>query len=390
MAGPLQGLKIIEVAGLGAGPYCGMMLADMGAEVIRIERMPLLPLRSALPDPMNRNRRSVGLDLRKPEGVGALLELADRADALFEAFRPGVAERLGFGPEVCRERNPRLVYGRMTGWGQDGPLAAAAGHDINYIALSGALHSIGPPGGKPVPPLNLVGDFGGGGLLLAFGLVSALLERERSGKGQVVDAAMLDGATSMMAMFCGFRAMGMFEDATGSNLLGGAAHFYDTYETADGKFVAIASIEPDFYALLIEKLGLDPERFGPHGFRLGAMDTAPWPELKAELAEVFRTRTREEWAERLEGTDVCFAPVLGLSEAPEHPHNTARGTFIDVAGVTQNAPAPRFSRTPAGVPEPPRPQGADTRAVLGEAGYDAAALAALEKAGVIPAGRPSE
>ncbi len=390
MAGPLQGIKIIEVAGLGAGPYCGMMLADMGAEVIRIERMPLLPLRSALPDPLTRSRRSVALDLRKREGVEALLDLVADADALFEGFRPGVAERLGFGPDVCRSRNPRLVYGRMTGWGQEGPLSAAAGHDINYIALSGALHSIGPTGGKPVPPLNLVGDFGGGGMLLAYGLVCALLERERSGEGQVVDAAMLDGAASMMAMFCGFRAMGMFDDATGSNLLGGAAHFYDTYETADGKFVAIASIEPEFYSLLIEKLGLDPERFGPHGFRLGAMDTAAWPALKAELAEVFRTRTRDQWADLLEGTDVCFAPVLGLSEAPAHPHNAARKTFIECGGVTQNAPAPRFSRNRADAPRPPRPQGADTRAVLGEAGYDAAALAALEEAGVIPAGRQDE
>jgi alpha-methylacyl-CoA racemase len=240
MPGPLAGLRIIEVAGLGAGPYCGMMLADMGAEVVRIERMPLLPLRSALPDPLSRGRRSVALDLRKPAGVEALLRLVDGADALFEAFRPGVAERLGFGPEPCLERNPRLVYGRMTGWGQEGPLARAAGHDLNYIALSGALHSIGPKGGKPVPPLNLVGDFGGGGLLLAFGMVCALLERERSGRGQVIDAAMLDGAVSMMAMFMGFRAMGMFDEAPGASLLGGAAHFYDTYETADGKFVAVA------------------------------------------------------------------------------------------------------------------------------------------------------
>jgi len=384
VAGPLSGLKIIEVAGLGAGPYCGMMLADMGADVVRIERMPLLPIRSALPDPLSRSRRSVALDLRRPEGVEVLLELAGDADALFEGFRPGVAERLGFGPDVCLDRNPRLVYGRMTGWGQDGPLAHAAGHDINYIALSGALHSIGPTGGKPVPPLNLVGDFGGGGLLLAFGMLCALLERERSGKGQVVDAAMLDGAVSMMAMFCGFRAMGLFEDATGSNLLGGAAHFYDTYETADGRFVSIASIEPEFYERLIDRLGLDRERFAPHGFRLGPMDTGKWRELKAELAGIFRTRTRDEWCELLEGTDACFAPVLGLSEAPDHPHNAARMTFVEVGGVVQNAPAPRFSRSSPGAPEPPRPQGADTRAVLDEAGYDEAAVAALEQAGVIP------
>jgi len=386
MAGPLEGLKVIEVAGLGAGPYCGMMLADMGADVVRIERMPLLPIRSALPDPLNRSRRSVALDLRKPAGVEVLLRLADGADALFEGFRPGVAERLGFGPGVCLERNPRLVYGRMTGWGQDGPLAHAAGHDINYIALAGALHSIGPSGGKPVPPLNLVGDFGGGGLLLAFGILCALFERERSGKGQVVDAAMLDGAVSMMAMFCGFRAMGLFEDATGSNLLGGAAHFYDTYETSDGRFVSIASIEPEFYERLIDRLGLDRERFAPHGFRLGPMDGSKWRELKAELAQVFRSRTRDEWCELLEGTDVCFAPVLGLSEAPAHPHNAARGTFVEIEGVVQNAPAPRFSRSRTGTPVAPRPQGADTRAVLEGAGYDEAALAALEDAEVIPAG----
>jgi len=386
MAGPLEGLKVIEVAGLGAGPYCGMMLADMGADVVRIERMPLLPIRSALPDPLNRSRRSVALDLRKPAGVEVLLRLADGADALFEGFRPGVAERLGFGPGVCLERHRRLVYGRMTGWGQDGPLAHAAGHDINYIALAGALHSIGPSGGKPVPPLNLVGDFGGGGLLLAFGILCALFERERSGKGQVVDAAMLDGAVSMMAMFCGFRAMGLFEDATGSNLLGGAAHFYDTYETSDGRFVSIASIEPEFYERLIDRLGLDRERFAPHGFRLGPMDGSKWRELKAELAQVFRSRTRDEWCELLEGTDVCVAPVLGLSEAPAHPHNAARGTFVEIEGVVQNAPAPRFSRSRTGTPVAPRPQGADTRAVLEGAGYDEAALAALEDAEVIPAG----
>ena len=384
MPGPLAGLRIIEVAGLGAGPYCGMMLADMGAEVLRIERMPLLPLRSPLPDPLARSRKTIALDLRKSGGVEALLRLVDGADALFEAFRPGVAERLGFGPGPCLERNPRLVYGRMTGWGQQGPLARAAGHDLNYIALSGALHSIGPEGGKPVPPLNLVGDFGGGGMLLAFGMVCALLERDRSGRGQVVDAAMLDGAASMMAMFCGFRAMGMFDEAPGANLLGGAAHFYDTYETGDGKFVAVAPIEPEFYAEFIDKLGLDRARFAPHGFRFGKMDTARWQELKAELAAVFRTRTRDEWCALLEGSDACFAPVLGLSEAPGHPHNAARGTFVDVGGLVQNAPAPRFSRSAPGRPAAPRLPGSDTREVLAGAGYDEQALAALAAAGVIP------
>jgi alpha-methylacyl-CoA racemase len=384
MPGPLAGVTVIEVAGLGAGPYCGMLLADMGAKVLRIERMPLPPLRAPLPDPLVRGRTTVALDLRKPAGVAALLRLVAEADALFEAFRPGVAERLGFGPEVCLARNPRLVYGRMTGWGQQGPLAQAAGHDLNYIALSGALHSIGVKGGKPVPPLNLVGDFGGGGMLLAFGMVCALLERERSGTGQVVDAAMLDGAASMMAMFCGFRALGMFDEAPGANLLGGAAHYYDTYETADGKFVALAPIEPQFYGEFIDKLGLDRERFAPHGFRFGRLDVARWDELKAEVAAVFRTRSRDEWCALLEGTDICFAPVLPLSEAPAHPHNAARGTYVEIDGVVQNAPAPRFSRSAPATPAPPRLPGTDTRAVLAAAGYDEQELAALAEAGVIP------
>ena len=382
MAGPLAGLRIIEVAGLGAGPYCGMMLADMGAEVVRIERMPVAP--TPLPDPLQRSRRSVALDLRKPAGVAALLRLVEGADGLFEAFRPGVAERLGFGPDACLERNPELVYGRMTGWGQQGPLASAAGHDLNYIALSGALHSIGVRGGKPVPPLNLVGDFGGGGLLLAFGMVCALLERARSGKGQVVDAAMLDGAASMMAMFCGFRAMELFDERPGANLLGGAAHFYDTYETADGKFVAVAPIEPEFYGEFLDKLGLDRARFAPHGFRPGRMDASQWEALKAELAALFRTRSRDEWCALLEGSDACFAPVLALSEAPHHPHNAARGTFVEIDGVAQGAPAPRFSRSVPATPLAPRRPGADTRAMLEAAGYDRQALAGLAADGIIP------
>jgi alpha-methylacyl-CoA racemase len=384
MPGPLAGLKVLELAGLGAGPYCGMMLADMGAEVVRVERMPLAPRRRPLPDPLLRSRRSVALDLKQPEGVAALLRLVEGADALFEAFRPGVAERLGIGPETCLAHNPRLVYGRMTGWGQQGPLATAAGHDLNYIALSGALHGIGAKGGKPVPPLNLVGDFGGGGLLLAFGMVCALLERERSGAGQVVDAAMLDGAASMMAMFCGFRAVGLFDEAPGASVLGGAAHFYDTYVTRDEKFVAVAPLEPQFYDELIDKLGLDRERFAPHAFRPGKLDTSAWDDLKAELAAVLRTRTRDEWCVLLEGSDACFAPVLGLSEAPGHPHNAARGTFIEIDGLVQNAPAPRFSRSAPDRPEAARRPGMDTRKALLEAGYNEDALAALVAAGVIP------
>jgi alpha-methylacyl-CoA racemase len=382
MAGPLAGLRVIEVAGLGAGPYCGMMLADMGAEVVRVERMP--PPRAAPADPLLRGRRSIALNLKTPAGIDALLRLAEAADGLFEAFRPGVAERLGFGPEACQARNPRLVYGRMTGWGQEGPLAQAAGHDLNYIALSGALHSIGVAGGKPVPPMNLLGDFGGGGLLLAYGMVCALLERERSGAGQVVDAAMLDGAASMMAMACAMRAAGLFDEAPGASLLGGAAHFYDTYETRDGKFIAVAPLEPEFYEEFIAKAGLNRERFAPHGLRFGKMDTGQWRALKAELAAVIRTRSRDEWCELLEGSDSCFAPVLALSEAPGHPHNAARKTFIEIGGMVQNAPAPRFSRSAPEQPDAPRPPGADTRAVLAAAGYDADTLATLAQAGVIP------
>lgn len=380
--GPLAGVRVIELAGLGAAPYAGMMLADMGAEVTRVERMPPPP---ALPDVLARSRRSVCLDLKQPAGVAALMRLVDDADVLFEGFRPGVAERLGVGPDDCASRNPKLVYGRMTGWGQTGPLAGAAGHDLNYVALSGALHAIGPQGGKPVPPLNLVGDFGGG-LLLAFGIVCALNERERTGTGQVVDAAMLDAATSFMGMFAGFNAMGAFEEGPGESMLAGAAPFYDTYETADGKFIALGSLEPQFYSLLVEKLELDPERFGPYGFRgpASAKTRAAWVELKVELAARIRERTRDEWCELLEGSDVCFAPVLSLSEAPSHPHNEARDTFVDVAGIPQNAPAPRFSRTTPAMPEAARPPGADTHEVLAEAGFSGDEITGLAEGGVIP------
>lgn len=341
--GPLAGIKLIEVAGLGPGPFCGMMLSDMGAEIIAVER----PGYGSLPQgPLLRNRHRLVLDLKSRAAAEAVLSLVRNADGMFEGFRPGVAERLGIGPEECLARNPRLVYGRMTGWGQDGPLAQAAGHDINYVALAGALHSIGEKGGKPVPPLNLVGDFGGGGMLLAFGMVCALLEAQRSGKGQVVDAAMVDGTVALMAMFLGFKNLGAFDDRVGTSFLAGAAHYYGTYETKDGKFVAIGSLEPQFYAELIEKAGLDREEFWP--YRLGGekgMDSAAWPRLQARLAEVFKTRTRDEWCAIMEGSEVCFAPVLGLSEAPQHPHNAARHNFIDVEGELHNAPAPRFSRS---------------------------------------------
>lgn len=381
--GPLKDIRILELAGLGAAPYAGMMLSDMGAEVIRIERMPPPP---AFPDVLARGRRSIALDLKQPDGLGALLDLVSGVDALIEGFRPGVAERLGFGPGPCMERNPRLIYGRMTGWGQAGPLAHAAGHDLNYIALSGALLAIGPPGGKPVPPLNLIGDFGGG-LLLCFGIACALLERERSGRGQVVDAAMLDAAASFMGMFCGFRAMGMFEDGPGRSMLGGAAHFYDTYETADGGFVAVAAIEPEFYAQLVAGLGLDPEEFLPYGFRgPGArQDPAIWAVLKDRLAEVFRSRTRDEWSAVFEGSDACVSPVLGLSEASGHPHNRARETFVELDGILQNGPAPRFSRTRPEQPRPAGEPGSDTTAVLAACGFDPDRLAKLAADGVIPA-----
>lgn len=379
--GPLKGLRIIEIAGLGAAPYAGMMLADMGADVIRVERIPPPP---ALPDVLGRNRRSIALDLKLPQAVETLLRLLDGADGLIEGFRPGVMERLGCGPETCLQRNPALVYGRMTGWGQEGPLSSAAGHDLNYVALSGALHGIGQRGGKPVPPLNLIGDFGGG-LLLAYGMASAFFERTRSGQGQVVDAAMLDAAASFMAMFCGFLRMGFFEEAPGASMLAGAAPFYDTYETADGGFVSVAAIEPEFYALLLDKLGLQSDAYLAHGFKgtTALTETSGWPEMKAQLAEIFRSRTRAQWCELLEGTDACFAPVLTLSEAGSHPHNAARQTFADVAGVVQNMPAPRFSRAIADRPSPAPVPGADTVSVLLEAGLSMSEIGKLAASAAI-------
>ena len=375
--GPLAGYRIVELAGIGPGPFCGMMLSDMGAEVIRVERLTHSPQPSK--DVLARNRRSIAVDLKQPEGVETVLRLVESADALFEGFRPGVTERLGLGPEDCQARNPKLVYGRMTGWGQEGPMAQAAGHDINYIALCGALYSIGRAGERPVPPLNLVGDFGGGGMLLAYGLVCALLEAQKSGKGQVVDAAMIDGAASLMSMFFTMSASGVFTDQRGTNMLDGGAHFYDTYETADGQYVSIGSIEPQFYALLVEKTGVDPALFEAQH------DASRWPELKATLTDVFKTRTRDEWCEIMEGTDVCFAPVLSLLEAPEHPHNQARNGFLTVDGVVQPAPSPRFSRTVPEVSHGPRTPGEDSATVLEGAGFSTEEIASLQGAGVIPA-----
>lgn len=334
--GPLQGIKVIEFAGIGPGPFCGMMLADMGAEVIRIDR-PNTP--GGMGDVLARGRKSIAVDLKTEAGKETVLALIEQADALIEGFRPGVMERLGLGPEDCLAKNPKLVFGRMTGWGQDGPLAKAAGHDINYISLTGALHAIGRAGEKPVPPLNLVGDFGGGGMLLAFGLVCALLESRQSGKGQVVDAAMVDGAAALMAMFSTLQHVGQFSPERGTHMLDGGAHFYDTYETADGEFISIGSIEPQFYQLLIEKAQLDPQEFAAQ------MKRSEWPQLKEKLVEVFKQKTQQEWCEIMEGSDVCFAPVLSLRDAPQHPHIKARNTFMTLGGIEQPAPAPRFSRT---------------------------------------------
>jgi alpha-methylacyl-CoA racemase len=366
MSGPLNGVKVLEIAGIGPGPFCGMLLADMGADVLRLDRLQANDL--GLPvapkyDIMSRGRRSIALDLKRPESIQTALALAAKADALIEGFRPGVTERLGLGPDACLARNPRLVYGRITGWGQDGPLAQAAGHDINYIALTGALHAIGRKGETPVPPLNLVGDFGGGGMVLAFGIACALFEARASGKGQVIDAAMTEGAASLMAMFYGRMAAGHWRDQRGVNVLDTGAPWYDAYETADGKHVAIGSIEGRFYAELIERLGLDPTTLP------GQFEFARWPELRAAFTAAFKSKTRDEWCREMEGTDVCFAPVLSLAEAPRHAHNQARGAFVDIDGVTQPAPAPRFSRTPGAIARGAPERGEGGAQALAEWGF---------------------
>jgi alpha-methylacyl-CoA racemase len=373
--GPLVGIRIVEFAGIGPGPFCAMLLSDMGAEVIRIERKgPRSPLAQGV---IYRGRHAVALDMKKPEAVEAALRLIDRADGLIEGYRPGVLERMGVGPEVCLKRNPKLVYGRMTGWGQTGPLADAAGHDINYIALTGALHAIGPKGEKPVPPLNLVGDFGGGALYLAFGLVCGILEAKSSGKGQVIDAAMTDGAASLMSMFYSLRAMGLWTEERGTNMLDGGAHYYGTYETKDGKFVSIGSIEPQFYALLLEKTGITDPAFSAQ------LDRNAWPSLQEKVARIIKSKTRDEWDTIMLGTDVCYAPVLSLEEAPKHPHNVARKTFIEVDGVVQPAPAPRFSRTVPQVQGPPIASEADSETALARWGFPKEDISALAAAGAI-------
>jgi len=371
--GPLSGIRVVEFAGIGPGPFAAMLLSDMGADVIRIDRKGgRTPHKTEI---TYRGRKALALDMKKREAVEAALKLIAKSDALIEGFRPGVMERLGVGPDVCLKRNPKLVYGRMTGWGQSGPLANAAGHDINYIALTGALHAIGHAKGNPVPPLNLVGDFGGGAMYMVFGLLCGIIEARNSGKGQVVDCAMTDGAASLMAMFYGMTAMGMWQDRRGANLLDGGAHFYDTYETKDGKHVAIGSIEPQFYKDLLERTGISDPAFGAQ------MDRSAWPALKEKLAAVIKTKTRDEWDAIMLGSDVCYAPVLSIAEAPRHPHNVARKTFVEVDGIVQPAPAPRFSRTEPEIQG--GPQGADNDAALSAWGFSKEEIGALSSAGAI-------
>src|SRR5271169_3703493 len=378
--GPLAGIKIIELAGIGPGPMCAMLLADMGATVLRIDRPGGSDLGLARPlryDLLLRGRRSVAVDLKSAEGKALTLRLIERADGLIEGFRPGVTERLGLGPDNCLARNPRLVYGRVTGWGQDGPLAHAAGHDINYISLVGALHAFGRRGQPPTPPLNLIGDFAGGALYLAFGIVCGILEAQRSGRGQVVDAAMIDGAASLMTAFHGLVAAGLSTHERGTNHLDTGAHFYNVYECADRRWISIAPIEGKFYAELLRRLDLDPERLPPQ------MDRERWPEAQDRFAELFKTRTRDQWCALLEGTDACFAPVLTTDEAPDHPHNAARATYVEIDGVVQPAPAPRFSRTVPDLPIPPQPSGPEQAEAALAAWLDPDEIAALKAAGTL-------
>src|SRR5271168_4446993 len=379
--GVLSGYRVIELAGIGPGPMCAMLLSDMGADVLRIDRVADAGLGIAMDQKyslLNRGRRSVAFDLKKPEAIEAVLKLVAKADALIEGFRPGVTERLGLGPDHCLKRNPRLVYGRVTGWGQEGPLAHAAGHDLNYIALAGAVHAFGRRGQPPTPPLNLIGDFGGGALYLAFGVVCGILEAQRSARGQVVDAAMVDGTASLMTAFHGMVAAGLATHERGTNILDTGAHFYEVYECADGRWISVAAIEAKFYAELLRRLDIDPSTLPPQ------MDRAHWPEAQARLAALFKTRTREEWCDLLEGTDACFAPVLTTDEAPHHPHNKVRQTYVEIAGIIQPAPAPRFSRTVPDLPIPPQPPGGLEEAEAALADWlEPAEIVALRAAGTI-------
>ena len=372
--GPLAGVGVVELAGIGPGPFAAMVLADMGADVIRVDRPGAGP---EPPEMANRGKRSIRVDLKQAEGVGVVLDLAASSDILLEGLRPGVTERLGVGPEPCLERNPALVYGRVTGWGQTGPLAGAVGHDINYIALAGALAHMGREGAKPTPPMNMVGDFGGGGMLLVIGVLAALLEARHSGTGQVVDAAMVDGAALQMMMIHDLQSRGMWNDTRGTNLLDSGAPFYDTYETADHQYIAVGSIEPQFFAALVDALGWPTEEGSDH------LDPQEWPRLRARLADEFRTKTRDQWVEILEGTDCCFAPVLTMTEAGAHPHNQARNLFVAVDGRPQPAPAPRFGRTPSPLPRPAPAPGSDTVEILAGLGMDAATISSLRRRDIV-------
>lgn len=377
--GPLKGLRIIEMAGIGPGPFCAMLLSDLGAEVIRVDRTKGGMAFEHAGDVLNRGRKSIMVDLKQPEGVETVLKLLETADALTEGFRPGVMEKLGLGPDVCLARNPKLVYGRMTGWGQEGPLSQAAGHDINYIAVTGALDSIGTKDSGPIPPLNLVGDFGGGSLYLAMGLLAALLESKNSGKGQVVDAAITDGVISLMSCMWGFKHLGMWEQGRENNALDGGSHYYDTYQCADEKWISVGSIEPQFYALLLEKIGMEAQEVD----FMAQFDRKKWPELKLQITELFKTKSQAQWCEIMEGTDVCFAPVIGMEEAAEYPHNVARKSFVERDGYIQPAPAPRFSRTQAEIQNSPIAPGANTDELLAELGFDEQAIATLKEKQIV-------
>ena len=375
--GPLSGLKVIELQGIGPGPYCGMMLADMGAEVTRIDRAANVGRGGGRGDLLARGRKSIAIDLKNPQGIETALRLIDGADVLIEGFRPGVMERLGLGPDTCLERNPGLVYGRMTGWGQTGSLSQAAGHDINYISLTGALHAIGEEGGKPVPPLNLIGDFGGGGMLLAFGVLAGLYERNISGKGQVVDAAMTDGSALLMNAVFGMMNSGQWKKERGTNMLDSGTHFYDTYQTSDGKYISVGSLEPQFYKILLEKSGLGARQIPAQQSR------EDWPNMKEQLAEIFMTKTRDEWDEIMLGTDICYAPILSFAEAQKHQHNVDRQTFVEVEGVPQAAPAPRFDRTVPEVPGAASRPGEQTDEVLLAAGLEKKEIDDLRASGAV-------
>jgi len=376
--GPLQGVKVVELQGIGPGPFCGMMLADMGAEIVRVDRAGAVGRPANDTDVLARGRKSIGVDLKSPQGVETVLQLIEKADVLIEGFRPGVTERLGLGPDTALARNPRLIYGRMTGWGQTGSMASVAGHDINYISLSGALHAIGEKGRNPVAPLNLVGDFGGGGMLLAFGIAAALFEVSRSGEGQVIDAAMTDGSALLMNSIFGLMNTPHWKTERGTNLLDGGAHFYGTYATADHQHVSIGSIEPQFYALLLEKTGLDQDPELPR-----QMSRSDWPAVRAKLEAIFATKSRDEWDTIMLGTDICYAPVLSFEDAIAHPHNLARGTFAEQGGINQAAPAPRFSRTEPVLPSAAVAPGAHTREILEDLGLSADAITALKDSGAV-------